>query len=168
MLSIVKPFDVNDKVVLLNTNGSILIEGVIKSMNVRHVAFLKPDGKVAFVSNNTVDSCVIMNSNTMNDNGFEYKIECSYDSDIEKAIEIVIEKIKECPFTIEKNVDEYPSAKVRCAHLNPNGYEIKTYIWAKTLNDNFDAVDWLNRNIPKEWNKNKISIPYNIVEIITE
>ena len=165
MLSMTKPFDIGDKITLISTSGNIVVEGVIKNMNIRHVIFQKPDGKVDYVANSIVDACIIENSNVSNDNGRIFVIECTYDSDINKAIEIVSDEIKKCPFTVDKDINEFPSAKIRCSNLNPNGYEIKTCIWAENINSSFDAFDWLNRNIPIAWKNNGINIPYSTITV---
>jgi small-conductance mechanosensitive channel len=165
MLSTTKPFDIGDKITLINTGGNIVVEGTIKSMNIRHVVFQKPDGKVDYVANSIVDECVIENSNVSDDNGRIFIIECTYDSNIDVAINIVRDEINRCPFTIDKDINEFPSAKIRCSNLNPNGYEIKTCIWADNINSSFDAFDWLNRNIPSAWEKQGIHMPYETITI---
>lgn len=165
MLSAMKPFEIGDKITLISTSGSIVTEGVIKSMNIRHVTFQKPDGKIDYVSNAVVDSCIIENSNVSVNNGRIFSINCSFDSDIERAIEIVGEMVDACPFTVPKDTSEVPSAKIRCSSLGQNGYEIKTCVWAANIDDSFDAFDWLNRHIPKEWAKENIRIPYNTLSL---
>lgn len=165
MLSVTKPFDIGDKITLISTGGNIVTEGIVKNMNVRHVIFQKTDGKVDYISNSIVDSCIIENSNVSDNNGRIFSIECTYSSDVDKAIELVKASVIECPFTINKDVDECPSAKVRCSSLNPNGYEIKTCIWAENINASFDAFDWLNRRIPLVWQRNGITMPYNTITV---
>lgn len=165
MLSAMKPFEIGDKITLISTSGSIVTEGVVKSMNIRHVTFQKPDGKIDYVSNAVVDSCIIENSNVSVNNGRMFVIECDFESDVDRAIEIVGEMVETCPFTVSKDTAEVPAAKIRCANITPNGYEIKTCVWAANIDDSFDAFDWLNRNVPKAWAKENIHIPYNTVSI---
>lgn len=162
MLSTTKPFDIGDKITLLSTGGRVLIEGIVLDMNARHVKFQKMDGKVDFVTNYVVDSCIVENSNVADDNGRIFVLECSYDSDVELAIQIVKQAIEAHPLTIQKNS---PAAKVLCSNLNPSGFELKTTIWANNISDSFQACSDLRIQIAKLWKENGIEIPYQTITL---
>jgi len=162
LLSSTKPFDVGDKISLFNTAGQIVAEGIVYGMNARHVVLKKPDGKFDFINNSVVDSCVIENGTLLDDNGRLFTIECSYDSDVDLAIELLDRVIKECPYTIKKNT---PAANILCSALNPNGYELKTTIWAENLDDSFKAGSYIRIHVAKLWQIYNIDIPYDTIHI---
>ena len=165
MLSTTRPFEIGDKIALVSTSGSIVVEGVVVDMNARHVKFQRADGRIDFVTNTTVDSCIIENSDILPEHGRIFTMECSYDSDVDIAMMLMEMEIKKHPMTIKKDT---PAAQILCSNLTPNGYELKTTVWTKSISDSFKACSDLRVSISKVWKVNHIEIPYNTVTISNE
>lgn len=163
MLSSSRPFDIGDKIALYSTGGVVIVEGIVIGMNVRHVIIKKPDGRHDFITNSIVDSCIIENSNVLDDNGRLFTMECTYDSDVRLAMKLMEEEINKCPLVINKDL---PAANILCSNLGANGYELKTTIWAENISDSFIACSELRINITRVWHEHGIELPYNTVTVI--
>lgn len=87
-VSVSKPLDIGDKVKLMQ-DGTIIAEGIVKGMTVRHVVIEQFDGQSCIVPNSMVDKCVIVNTNFVEHVGNFMEIEVAMDTDIEKAKSVI-------------------------------------------------------------------------------
>lgn len=158
-ISVTKPFDVNEKVKVIQ-GSNVIAEGIITDITIRHTIIRTFDGQTAIVPNSVMDSSVIVNTNFTENVGNFLEIEVSYDSDVDKAIDIV----KNLVVSHEKTLNDN-TMLVSASALTDNGVKLKTTIWTRTLDDNFRACSDLRRQILKEFGKNGIKIPYNTITI---
>lgn len=161
-ISLARPFDVGQKVKVMS-GSSVIAEGIISDITIRHTVIKQFDGQSCIVPNSTMDSCVVINTNYTENVGNFFEIEISFDSDIDKAIEIMSKVCIEEPLSIntEKN-------KVLINKLSTNGVVLKTTIWTNTLDDNFQACSNIRRKLLEEFEKENIKIPFNTYSIIKE
>ena len=156
MLSSTKPFDIGDKITLISAaSGNVVVSGIVKDMNVRHVVFERPDGRFEFVTNSIIDNCIIENSNVLDDNGRLFSMYCTYDSDVELAMNLMKEEIDNCDLVT--HTDDYMS-KILCSALTSEGYELKTTIWTNDLDSSFNACSQLRISITKAWSEHDIKV----------
>lgn len=161
-ISLARPFDVGQKVKVMS-GSSVIAEGIISDITIRHTVIKQFDGQSCIVPNSTMDSCVVINTNYTENVGNFFEMEISFDSDIDKAIEIMSKVCIEEPLSIntEKN-------KVLINKLSANGVVLKTTIWTNTLDDNFQACSNIRRKLLEEFEKENIKIPFNTYSIIKE
>lgn len=155
VLAMTKPFDVGDKITVMN--GSLLVAtGVVIEMTVRHTVLKMADGRCAIIPNGYIDSNVVINDNTLEDNGYPLTMVCSYDSDVKKAMVLMEEQIKEHPLT--KNNDNKYKTNLTCSNLIDKGFELKGFVWAESVADNFKACSDLRISIYEVWKENGIEV----------
>ena len=161
-MSLLKPFNLGDKICLMS-GGTKVCEGTVIDMNIRHVTIKMVDGRCSLVPNNVFDTMVVINNHTLEDlHGYPLELECTYDSDVEKAMQIMRDCIRENPFTINKDIS---ADGLTCSNLSANGFVLKAVIWTKDLSENFTACSQLRIAIYKKWKENGISMPYQTITI---
>lgn len=104
--------------------------------------------------------------NTLEDNCYPLVLECTYDSDVNLAIQIMEEEILKNPLTINDS-DKYLTS-ITCSNLNPNGFELKGIVWSNNVADNFKACSELRISIYYAWKKRGIEVPYNTITVLNE
>lgn len=162
-LTTVKPFDIDDKITLMSTGGTPVVEGVVIDVNTRHTTIKQIDGKCAMVPNTVLDEMIVINNHTLQKNGFPFPMWCTFDSDVDLAMKIMQEEIEKNPLTIN---DDAHVTKVLCAELGDDGFRLQAIVWTNTLEDNFAACSQLRLAIFKEWKKNGIELPYKTFTIL--
>lgn len=155
MLSWAKPFDVGEKITIQDLG----ISGIVDSMSLRHTIIKTYQNTHMIVPNSVINKSVIENSNFENSYVGNYiEVIISYESDLEKAIEIMKKVINNCPFIIDTriNKDEGDITYVQVKDLSDHGVILKSLINTKDINDNFNACSEIRKNIKLEFDKAKI------------
>ncbi len=161
-IAIMKPYEIGAKI-KVTCGGSLVAEGIVEDVCIRHTVIRTFDGQSAIVPNSVMDSSVIINTNYSENVGNFLEVEIGYNSDVDRAIEIVKNVITNHPKTLnEKDMIVSVSA------FTTNGVNLKTTVWTKTLNDNFTACSDIRRMILKEFSEAGIVIPYNTITISQE
>ena len=76
--------------------------------------------------------------------------------DIDKAIEIIKDVIKENEQTIRKEEIE-----VLCSDISLEGVSLKVFIWTKYIEENFKVASDVRLSILKQFKENNIQISFN-------
>lgn len=158
-ISASRPCDIGQKVRILN-GGSIIAEGLVTDMTIRHIVIEQYDGQSCIVPNSVVDTAVIVNTNYSSPYGNILEIEVSYDTDVGRAKEVIIETCNAEPLLIRKD-----QLKVTVSRYTANGMILKFTIWTRELDDSFTASSNLRQNVVTAFRKNNITIPFNTVTI---
>lgn len=158
-LSVSKPYNVDEKIRVIQ-GGSIIAEGMVKDVTMRHTIVSQFNGESCIIPNAIMDSAVIINTNFTENVGNFLEIEVSYDSDIEKAIHIMTGVCAENKLTLNTSEN-----LVTVKGYTPNGVVLKTTIWTKNLDDNFRACSEIRIALIREFKNNGIEIPYQTVTI---
>ena len=154
-----KPFEVGEKVKLLQGN-SIIAEGIVKDITLRHVVIQQYDGQSYLVPNNIVNNSVVVNTNYSDNVGNFMEVEISYESDIDKAIDIFTNVCAQNSLLISKE-----KLSVSVSRMTANGVVLKTTIWTRNLDDNFRACSDIRKELLKQFKENGIQIPYTTITI---
>ena len=158
MLAATKPFDIGDKITLLN--GSFLVTtGVVVDMTTRHTAIKLADGRVTLVPNAVIDGFSVINEDYYEQNGYPFSITCTYDSDVRRAMEIMNKLIVENKLTLNDDVKFKTS--LTCAALGTDGFELKAFVWTEAINDNFKACSELRIAIFEAWKAEGIKVSHS-------
>lgn len=155
-----KPFDVGQKVKVVD-HGSVLAEGIISDITIRHTVIKQYDGQSCIVPNAVMDSSVIVNTNFTENVGNFIEVEISYQSDADQAIALIEEICRKEPLCIQ-------GSRVFIKDFSPDGVILKTTVWTVTLDDNYIACSRIRRAILKQFAENEITIPYHTVTVMQE
>lgn len=161
-LTFQKPFELNEKVQLKSTSGNIVAEGYVMDITIRHTSIKQVDGKVCLIPNSVIDELVVINSNTLENNGYPFYMICSFDSDVDLAIEIMQKEIEDNKRTFK--TDDITN-KVLCSEITDDGFKLQAIIWTNSITDNFKACSELRISIFKAWREAGIDIPYKTITL---
>lgn len=158
-ISASKPCDVGQKI-KVESGGSVIAEGIVKDMTLRHVVIEQYDGNTCIVPNSVIDSSVIINTNYLEHVGNFMEFEIAYDSDIEKAKHIIEKVCREEPLLLDTD-----RTSIYVSRLTANGIVLKFTAWTKDLNESFTACSHIRQRVVEEFRKEGIEIPYQTVTV---
>lgn len=161
VISSVKPFDIGEKIILMDGNSKV-VEGYVTDINLRHTTIKGSDEKCSLVPNSKLDEMIIVNANTMENKGYALEMECSLNADVDLAMKIMTEEILNNPLTIQRDLVQ---SQVLCSGFTANGFILKSVIWTSNIDDNFRACSQLRISIFKAWERAGITIPYQTITI---
>lgn len=160
VISMSKPFDVNNKITILNGSEEIAT-GFVQELTLRHTIIKQIDGRCVLIPNEIINECSIVNCNTLENNGYPLELEIGYNSDTKTAMQIIEESVINNALTINSS----DNTTVTCAELTQNGYLLKCIVWTKTVQENFLACSQLRIEICKKFIDNEIIIPYQTITL---
>ncbi len=159
-LSIAKPFDIGDKVKVVD-GSSVIAEGIVKSITLRHSIIQTFDEQTILVPNSVLDNASIINTTYTTDVGRFLEVQIGYDDDIEKATEIIKKVCDREPLVI-KATEPLLSA------YEASGVTLKNTVFTASVNDNFIACSNIRKKLLKAFKNNGITIPYQTLAIKEE
>ena len=158
-LSVSKPYNEDDKIRVVQ-GGSIIAEGIVKDITIRHTIIRQYNGECCIVPNSVMDSAVITNTNFIENVGNFIEIEIGYDADIEKAMNLMQSICVNHELTL--NTEEN---KVFIKTYTANGIIQKTTVWSRNLDDSFQACSDIRVALVENFRAEGITIPYQTVTI---
>lgn len=163
-ISIFKPFEIGDRITLVNNK----ISGLVEDINLRHTVIKTFTNTKLIIPNSTMNKEMIENSsyNTTKAASF-LDVWISYESDIHLAIKImedIISKHRLFLDTRENKSD--PPVTVLARELGQHGICLRATVWTATVSENFVACSDIRIAIKEEFDKNNIEIPYNHLKIV--
>lgn len=158
MIAKSKPFDIGQRVVIEEKH----ITGIIVDISLRHTVIQKFNNATVIVPNSVMNTVVIENS-SYNENMIANFLDISvaYESDIDKAIDIVEDVVTSHALFLH-GYD--PCVLVR--NLAMNGFSVRATVWTKTISENFKACSDIRIEIKKRFDAVGIEIPYEHVKVI--
>ena len=160
-LSASRPCDIGQKIKVVS-GGSVLAEGIVKDMTMRHVVIDQYDGQSCIVPNSVMDNSVIINTNYVEQVGNYMEFEVAYGTDIEKARKVLGEILKGEPLLLNPE-----GISIFVNRLTANGFVLKFTCWTRDLNDSFRACSNIRQGVLERFPEEGIDIPYNVVEVRT-
>ncbi len=164
---IFKPFRVGD-IVKVNDNYS----GVIEDITLRHVVIKDFENKRFVVPNTLISSDVIQNSNLYDDKVANFVfVSVSYDSNLNRAIEVLEQEALSHPLLIDNRTDEEIEAGeqkvvIRVMELGPNSVNLRATCWTENFGDGFELKTDLLKAIKLRFDSEGIEIPYSYRAIV--
>ena len=168
MISIYRPFEIGDRLLLDNVEKACVVE----ELSMRHTVLKTMDGIRYIIPNSELNSRVITNTSYRQSlRGSNIRVAVSYDTDIHKAIYIVRQAVRECPFTVpnqanKANDDLGGYGDVYFMSFDDSSLALETVIWTEPETDNFLACSEVRASILDRFRKEGIEIPYSYVNII--
>lgn len=166
MISIYRPYDVGDRLLLSMVEKPCVVE----ELTMRHTVLKTMDGIRYVIPNSEMGSSVITNTSYRQRlRGSFIKIPISYDSDIEKAVHIMRDAVKNCPRTLPNNhgnadLDGY--GDVYLMGFESSSLTLETVIWTEPETDNFLACSEVRAAIIHAFREHGIEIPYSYLNLI--
>lgn len=158
---IFKPFKISD--VIQFKDGQM---GVVEEITLRHTIIKNFENRRIIIPNSIISEETIINSNIKEDSINRHIIfSISYDSDIDKAIEIIQDEAVNHPLTIDNRNKENiengdPIVMVRVVSLSDFSVDLKAYVWAKNNADSFVINCDLLKSVKERFDKEGIEIPF--------
>jgi small-conductance mechanosensitive channel len=156
-ISASKPFEIGQKIRVLQ-NGNPIAEGVVKSISLRHTVINTYDGQSCIIPNGVLSESVVVNANYTEEVGNFLEVTVRYQDDIDRAIGLVQETVDAEPLVTRRG-------EPLVSRYLEDGVQIKTAVWTRTLNDNFQACSNIRRNLLKVFRAAGIAIPYRTVTL---
>lgn len=160
------PFEVGDFIECVEKN----VSGTVEDITMRHTIIRTINNRRVIIPNSQMNDFVIENFN-YSDNELVKTVDymISYESDIDKAINIIGEEMTKI-YTINpkgRNKDvEYP--KVKIGKWQESGIVLKAWVWGRDNGDVFENIYKLNYNVKKRFDEENIEIPYPHMKVITK
>lgn len=157
LLLVFKPFVVGDYIIQNQQNGC---EGTVARIEMCYTTLLSIDNKKIVVPNGTLSNSTIINVTAKETRKLEIKVGISYESNIQKAKEILEKILLEDPDT----QGDRSEMVVFVDQLADSAVIMGLRVWVPT--DSYWSVKWrLNQKIKEEFDAQGIVIPYNQMDI---
>lgn len=148
-----KPFKAGD---YISVNG---VEGTVKSIQILTTTITTIDNKNVIIPNSIITSNSVTNYHSNDKRRVNFKFSAAYSADmpaIKKAVMRVFEN--------DGRVLNDPAPMIRLDSFGDSGLNILAACWVDT--EDYWGVYWdLNERILNEFNRDKISIPFNQLEV---
>jgi small-conductance mechanosensitive channel len=158
---IFQPFRVNDHIKI----GELFV-GYVEDITLRHTVIRNYENRRIVVPNSVISAETITNSNIVEDkiNNF-LEIGISYDSDIDKAMEIMRSEAIKHPNFVDNRTDEdkennVPPVIVRVIDLADWSVNLRAYVWSENSPSGFVMKCDLRKSIKERFDKEGIEIPF--------
>ena len=167
-LSLFKPFEIGDRVTLVNEK----VTGNIENITLRHTIIRTFTNTRIVVPNSVISQDVIENSDIINRIASSFlDVTVAYDCDIDKAMSLIVEIISNHPSYVDVRTEEekesgsVPLVKIFIRELGEHGIHLRANVWTETVNENFKACSEIRLQILKRFRAEGIEIPYNKVDV---
>ena len=158
---IFKPFRVNDLVDV----GS-LPKGRVEDITLRHTVIRNFENRRMIIPNSVISSEILVNSNIVDETICNFiDIGISYDSDIDKAMEIMRNEAMAHPNYLDHRTPEeieegVPAVTVRVMGFGDSSVNLRAFIWSMDHSTGFVLKTDLNKSIKEQFDKHGIEIPF--------
>ena len=153
MILLFKPFEVGDYV---DTYGG---SGTVRKIELFYTQIITPDNKKIMLPNGDLSNNPITNYSAMKTRRVDLRISVAYDSNIEKVKDIISKVIKKNELILPEE-----DVLIRVREHADSALIFDVRVW--TAQDNYWPLYYdLMENIKNEFDKNKIEIPFNQLDV---
>ncbi len=149
-LSFSKPYDIGDKVKILN-NANVLADGKVTDITIRHTVIGTYDGQTIIIPNSVVDSAVVMNYNYDDKYGNIIDIPVDKNVDLELAMSLIKQVVDNADGAV--NTDK---SIVTVSRVGEKTVSLKVPVWSDSVEDNFKTCSKIRLDIVKAFKENGI------------
>lgn len=157
---IFKPFRVGD-ILTVQSNS-----GYVEDITLRHTVIKNFESRRVIIPNSIISNETLLNS-TITDSRVCNHFECgiSYDSDVDKAIQIIREEAQKHPDFIDNRTEEQIEQKknpiiVRVLNWGESSINLRAYIWTNESQKGFFLKCDLYYSVKKRFDEVGIEIPF--------
>lgn len=158
---IFKPFRVDD---LIRLDGDRA--GVVEDITLRHTVIRDFQNQRIIVPNAVISDQTIINAH-IGDERIKRQMffSISYDSNIDKAFDIIQSEAEAHPFTIDgRTIEEkrtgWPKVKCRVIGFGDSSVNLRADVWARTPDESWEQFCDLNKSIKERFDREGIEIPF--------
>ena len=161
-IAIFKPFRIGDRIRLADKE----FIGIVEDITLRDTVIRTFDYKRIIVPNSVISSEVLENAHIVDQRTQKFfEIGISYDSDIDKAMQIIKEEAVKHPRFLDNRTEEEIAeneepVKVRVLGFGESSVNLRGYIWAKSPTDAFVLGCDLNKSVKERFDNEGIEIPF--------
>jgi len=158
---IFKPFKITD--IIEFKDGQ---KGLVEEITLRHTLIKDYENRRIIIPNSVISEETIINSNIQDEKIRKHvEFSISYDSDIDKAIEIIREEAQSHSLIMDnRNLDEKnrnePIVLVRVIALSDFSVDLKAYLWTAGNDNAFIVKCDLLKSVKERFDKEGIEIPF--------
>ena len=165
LISIHKPFDIGDRIVIEGQEP-----GIVEDITLRHIVIRIYDDLRIIVPNSELNGKILTNTSYgMPDRrGIHLQYSVSYDTDVQKAMDIIRDCVVESPYTlsVENNGIVEDSGPVYFLKFADSALLLDTTIWVTKNTNSYTAITDINLRVNNAFRENGIEIPYNYVNVV--
>jgi small conductance mechanosensitive channel len=158
---IFKPFRVQDTIELQAGR-----KGVVEEITLRHTVIRDYQNRRVIIPNSIISDDTIINSSIGDERVRNYiEFDISYDSDIDKAMAILVKEATKHPLTIDGRTQEAidnhePLILVRLIGLKDFSVKIRAYVWSENNDTGFVLICDILKSVKEQFDKEGIEIPF--------
>jgi small conductance mechanosensitive channel len=153
ILVFTKPFVKGDEVII---DGN---DGVVDYIDILTTHLHTFDNKVIIVPNSKIVTTVVVNCSRMDVRRVDCQFGISYESDIDKAKDVIREVIRNGSLLLEE-----PEPVIGVSGQKTSQVVIDVLVWAKT-EDRWSAKYYMEEEVKKAFDRNGISIPFDQMDV---
>lgn len=157
---IFKPFRIKDRLQIRQLSGAV------EDITLRHTVIRDFENRRILIPNSLISDEIIINADFGDQRICKWiNIDISYDSDLDKAKEIILKHTLAHPLLIDTRTPEQveagdPLVRVRLIQLGDSAIHLRAWAWAKDNADAFAMGCDLFESIKKEFDQEGIEIPF--------
>lgn len=158
---IFRPFRVGD-----NVKIGVDFLGIVEDITLRHTVIRNFENRRIIIPNSVISSETILNSTIADAKICNHiDIGISYNSSIDKAIEIIRDESLKHPNTIDNRTDEQkekssPVVKIRVIGLMDSSVMLRAYVWAENTEKAWELKCDLFKSIKERFDREGVEIPF--------
>lgn len=168
LISLFKPFNIGDRVNLVNSG----ISGTIEDITIRHTVVRTFTNNRLIIPNSVMNKETIENSHFADERSSNFiDVQVTYESDIAKAKEIIADIVVNHPNVIDSRSEEQiekgdPQVTVFVRNFGENGIDLRVSVWTKNINTNFATCSEIREQILYKFKENGIEIAYPHTQVL--
>lgn len=166
MIIISKPFEIGDRIELEGNTA-----GVVKDINLKHVVLTGLDSVEIIIPNSKISSMSLFNmSKNRGKRSVFMKFAVSYDTDVEKAMEIIKNVVISSAYTIQGYQGKYGNeyGPVYFLEYGESALILATTVFHEPDVSTAQVKTDINLRINRAFAANNIEIPYNYVNVVVK
>ena len=154
MILIFKPFKIGDYIITSTSH-----EGTVKDINILYTILLTPDNRTVTIPNGALSNGPVVDVTGNETRRLDVEIGISYDSDAEKALELLSQIASETPQVLPE-----PEIQTAITAYADSSVNLVLRVWVKTP-DYWTAKFFINRRLRQLFSENNIEIPYPQMDV---
>jgi small conductance mechanosensitive channel len=161
LIVVFKPFKIRDRITLRGT-----LSGIVEDINLRQVIIRDNENNRIIIPNSVISSEIIVNLNLIDSKCCKFvEIGIGYDSDVDRALEIMKEEVLKHPLHIDNRTPEeiekkLPFPVARVIGLADSSVTLRVWAWAENTVNGFIMYCDLLQSIKKRFDSENIEIPF--------
>jgi len=142
------------------------LRGTVEEITLRHILIKDFENKRIVIPNSVISNETIINSHIKDEKIRKHVVfSISYDSNIDKAIDIIRDEAQNHQLLIDNRTEEeisnnMPLVAVRVISLSDYSIDIKAYLWAADISNAFSMSCDLLKSVKQRFDKECIEIPF--------